>query len=203
MESIVLAGTDGAPAQPPEARRVRRGRRGLATATVSLRAPSPPPAPRRAMDPRAPRPAIQKTRILPCLPSLKTLCTTVSTVVRPAAYASIRSEFEAGWAEGIAVLNVTRARLRESAKNGVNIVRFAGAREDPTSESESEGHWQDHSAAFHSLEKVDRNDAEAFSIPVEFTSAVPILCFAGSKGLEDHPPGCGHSIAQTTWKNRT
>jgi hypothetical protein len=146
---------------------------------------------------------IPRTRILPCLPSLKTLCTTVSTVVRPAAYASIRSEFEAGWAEGIAVLNVTRARLRESAKNGVNIVRFAEAREDSSSESESEGWLKDHSAAFHSLEKVDRNDAEAFSIPVEFTSAVPILCFAGSKGLEDHPPGCGHSIAQTTWKDRT
>lgn len=192
LEALVPAGSEGASTQMPQGRKIRKGRRGLATSTISLRGPSPPRVPGSRVSAPNPPLSFPKTRILPCLPSLKTLSITLSPAVKAESYPSIQAEFEAGWAEGIAVLNATRARLRDSAKNGVNIVRFVGAREDSNSESDSE---VQSIAALQGLEKVDRNDLEAFSIPPEVTSAVPVLCFAGSKGIEDHPPGCGHWIA--------
>lgn len=209
MESIALAsqfeqlGLDGAPAHMP-ARRPRRGRRGLATATISLRAPSPP----RGIDAlrissAIERPAIQRTRLLPSLPSLQTLCTTLSSSIKPETYPSIRAEFEAGWSEGIAVLSVTRARMKESAKNGVNVVRFIdSSHSHSASERESEGSGLGAVyPAMHGLEKVDKNDDDAFAVPPEALASVPLLCFAGSKDVVDHAPGCGHSIARAIWRD--
>jgi hypothetical protein len=208
MESIALAsqiehlGLDGAPAHMPE-RRPRRGRRGLAVATISLRAPSPP----RGLNARLAtsvreRPAVQRTRLLPPLPSLHTLCTTLSPSIKPETYPSIRAEFEAGWAEGMAVLSVTRARLRESAKNGVSIVRFV---DSPLTQSASDSESEDDLGAvvpaMRGLERVRRYDDDAFAVPPEALASVPVLCFAGSKGAIDHSPGCGHSIAQVIWRD--
>ncbi|KAF6754355.1 hypothetical protein DFP72DRAFT_813073 [Ephemerocybe angulata] len=222
METIALAvqleqlALDGEAAQLPPPRRARRGRRGVAISTISLRAPSPPRgldalrariAKSSAGNQRGRNNAIQRTRLLPPLPSLRTLCTTVSASVKPESYPAIRSEFEAGWAEGIAVLAVTRARLRDSAKNGVStIVRFtedAPFHGTSSSGSGSESGTLDapYSNVMHGLEKVDKNDAEAFSMPAETAVSVPILCFAGPKGVVDHAPGCGHSVAQSIWRD--
>lgn len=214
VESFMLAsqlelmGLDDAPAQLPE-RRPRRGRRGIANSTISLRAPSPPRGvealrARIGNSGRTPA-AIQRTRVLPPLPSLKTFCTTISSNIKPEAYPAIRNEFEAGWAEGIAVLAVTRARLRDSAKNHIsNIVRFSdnpGESVSTDSESDSSSTKPFPLVPMNGLEKVHKDDVEAFGMPAEIVAGVPTVCFAGSSGVVDHAPGCGHAFAGTIWKD--
>ncbi|KAJ3509376.1 hypothetical protein NMY22_g16319 [Coprinellus aureogranulatus] len=143
-------------------------------------------------------------RVLPPLPSLQTFCTTLSPSIKPEMYSSIRAEFEAGWAEGIAVLSVARARMRESAKNGVNVVRFSQPSTlDRTSESDSEGGSGigTTSAAMYGLEKLDKKDDDAFTMPPGVLTSVPTICFAGPKNVVDHAPGCGHSIARAIWRD--
>jgi hypothetical protein len=107
--------------------RARRGRRGLATATISLREREP-----RTYGPTVPTPSpgmrpAAKVRVLPPLPTLRSLSTTLSPLVRADKYAMIRTEFEAGWAEGIAQLEVARARVRASAGNGVHVLEMSSA----------------------------------------------------------------------------
>ncbi|EAU92313.1 hypothetical protein CC1G_00532 [Coprinopsis cinerea okayama7 len=198
-----FSGSDSSPAAMPEqARRPRRGRRGLATATISIRDDPPNPGPSR---PPAglPREALPRFKILPPIPSLRTLCATTSSSVHPDAYETIRSEFEAGWAEGIAQLAVRRARLRESAKLGTKILRFS---EGDTVPEVNEWEWNGMLAyaASHGLELVDKADLEAFDTlgygsgdPKDIPT--PILCLAGGEESALHVPGCGHSVVADLW----
>jgi len=154
-----------------------------------------------------PRARFPKTRLLPPLPTLKTICVTVSPQISTDTHSSIRTEFEAGWSEGVAVLAVTRARLRESARHGVQIVRFAepGSEayysEDRSENEDGEGPRLMDLPMMQGLEKVSKHDIDAFAVPASTDLAAPVLCFAGPSDVIEHQPGCGHSVAQTIWRD--
>lgn len=187
---------DGGPAQlvstplrtePP---RPRAGRRGLAAATISIRDrpagnDEVVPTPR---DPGLPKPMIPKIRILPFVPGIRSLATTTVIETEPSHHAAIRAEFEAGWAEGIAQLEVTRARMRTSSRNGVRLLHFT---EDAQSVR---------TTGMEGLEAVDPDDDDAFAIS---NDTPPILCLAGPTRSEHHPPRCGHSVGWNIWHEPT
>lgn len=138
----------------PAIARARRGRRGLATATISLREREP-----RTYGPTVPTPSsgmrpAAKVRVLPPLPTLRSLSTTLSPLVRADKHAMIRTEFEAGWAEGMAQLEVARARVRASAGNGVHVLEMSSA-----------------------------NSEHGASIAEEVRAA-PVLCLVGAEAAE-------------------
>ncbi|KAH6917084.1 hypothetical protein BKA70DRAFT_322014 [Coprinopsis sp. MPI-PUGE-AT-0042] len=199
----VPAGSDGSPAVVQDlARRPRRGRRGLSTPTISIRSRTPPPG-GRAPDPNLPssvrRQGMPKFRILPPVPSLRTLCSTVSSTVPQSSWSTIQDEFAAGWAEGIAQLAVKRGRMRESARVGTKVLRFKeGGEECDPPEGDITGLFTH--AAKHGLEVVSLTDMEAFDTlgtsggdPKDIPT--PVLCLAGR---EDgfHAENCGHSVVQ-------
>lgn len=157
----------------PASARARRGRRGLATATISLREREP-----RTYGPTVPTPSsgmrpAAKVRVLPPLPTLRSLSTTLSPLVRADKYAMIRTEFEAGWAEGIAQLEVARARVRASAGNGVHVLEMTSASAGAPEHGESRA----------------EEEREA-----------PVLCLVGA-GAAEHTAGCGHGVGQQIWKD--
>lgn len=156
------------------AKKPRRGRRGIATATISLRSSSPDAASSSRPSLSTRRFEIPKIRILPPLPTLTTLSMAASSI-KPDMYPVSITEFEAGWAEGIAQLAVTRARLRASARNGVRVVRFM---EDSESDSQDGGR-----EGLEGLEDVNKDDQAAFDMPVEIGDGrdvyrAPVLCLA-------------------------
>lgn len=156
------------------AKKPRRGRRGLATATISLRSSSPDAASSSRPSLSTRRFEIPKIRILPPLPTLTTLSMAASSI-KPDMYPVSITEFEAGWAEGIAQLAVTRARLRED-----------GGRE-----------------GLEGLEDVNKDDQAAFDMPVEIGDGrdvyrAPVLCLAGDAEV-GHSEGCGHAVASRIW----
>lgn len=194
IESHETVGSDIEPAQMvdlperTEPRRSRPGRRGLATATMSLRdhsaeSSSQSSSPRNHDD-NTPKPVIPKTRILPFVPCLETLATTPSMDIDSSRRSAIQAEFEAGWGEGIAQLAVTRARMRTSARNGVRLLRFA---EDSEMQS----------GPVHGMKglvDVDSLDEDTFTVPL---NAAPKLCLTGCG--DEHVAGCGHTIARNIW----
>ena len=163
-------------------RRVKRGRKGLATSTISFRTPSTNLATSSTLSfPRPVKKGVPKIRILPPLPCLLSLSVTVPTVIKADNYPVILAEFEAGWAEGIAQLAVTRARMRTSAGNGVRVMRLVGREEDE--EEVMEG--------FDGLEYIDPDDLDAFETDSRLQA--PVLCFAGAD-RDGHVSNCGHVI---------
>ncbi len=177
------------------ARRVKRGRRGLATATISLR-DSAPPAPSSSLSVSAtpvnntPIKKAAKIRILPSEPTLKTLSVTISPSVNPDKYPMIRAEFDAGWAEGVALLAVTKARLRSSAKHGFRVMRTCSAIDN---ELEGQDSWLE------DIEDIDADDDAAFGAPEN--APLPILCFAGASRSMNHEENCGHSVGWDLMKD--
>lgn len=157
----------------------------------------------------------EKVRVLPSLPSLVSLCTTLPSVVGEDDQLEIRDQFEEGWAEGVKQLEATRARLRTSAANGVRVMRFA-VHSDPQStkfdSSDSEESDRDSTGGsqaspgkseakdgLQGLVDVDRTDPDAFGTYAEGTTSLqaPILCFGGPGRDGQHVHNCGHSVA---WK---
>ncbi|KAF8913217.1 hypothetical protein CPB84DRAFT_529505 [Gymnopilus junonius] len=170
IESRKNARNAPAPTDNPErnvARRAKPGRKGLATAAISLRgasyeaplpipgkpsqtkkfkkekegpnrAPLPIPGiPKRSKKEKMPS-SYSKVRILPSLPTLLSLSLVLPSATEPARHPMIRAEFQEGWAEGVAQLTITRARLRTSAGNGYRIMRVSVA-SDNGNLSASEG----------------------------------------------------------------
>lgn len=187
----------------------RKGRRGVSTATISLRdkpvtrtnAASliniPAPGPSVPID-------IPKIRILPPPPSLRSFSTTTSSLVKLDKHPVIREEWERGWAAGIAQLVATRARMFRSLKNGVRIVRFTDDLDDEHLEDLSgdglsglvevdEGYegW-DLSVESHGEE----SDARGYAL-----GQAPVLCLAGTRQqVLEHEPGCGHEASVGIWE---
>ncbi|KIK94103.1 hypothetical protein PAXRUDRAFT_12240 [Paxillus rubicundulus Ve08.2h10] len=164
----------------PTPRRVRRGRRGLATATVSLR-DSPP---------RETAPVVHTGVVVPkvrVVPSSPTLCS-FSTTTHREKHDAIRAEFERGWDEGLTQLTTIRSRLYQSWKNGVRMVRIAG---DSGMEEGFEG-----------LENVD--DESAFygrGSGTDNTWTPPVLCLAGANPGAQHLEGCAHAVVRCIWQD--
>lgn len=168
-------------------RRAKRGRKGLASATISLRDPGPDPLPssRGVSVIQTSLQRATKIRILPSEPTLETLCITLSPWIKVEKHEMIRAEFDSGWAEGVALLEVTKARLQGSAKNGYRVMRPT-----PTTSNrvEEQDDWLEE--GLEGLEDVDVDESESSSA----TLRPPILCFAGPGRNIHHEGNCGHSV---------
>ncbi|KAH9937351.1 uncharacterized protein B0H18DRAFT_970186 [Fomitopsis serialis] len=175
--------------QAPAPPRARRGRRGLATATISLR-DSPPKDPvvlpklPAGAPPGAPPPN-QRIRILPSLPALRSLATTPPASVGPDKHDTIRAEFARGWGRA--------SRSCTSWGNGVRIVRF-----DPDYEADEEdGDGEDGLAGL-----MDVEDERAFVIKtkaVDGSGEDKAEMLGVDDGREGHMEGCGHQLGWDVW----
>ncbi|KAJ6523604.1 hypothetical protein B0H19DRAFT_1201549 [Mycena capillaripes] len=164
-------------------RRPRRGRRGVSTATISLRK-SPPRDSRvvGVIDTPAAT-AMRKIRLYPASPSLCSFATTLPPSVPPEKHAEIREQFEKGWFEGLSQLIEVRSRLYQSYRLGSTIMKFVDVDESDGSDEGLDGlvevtSWED--------------DVEI---------KAPVLCLVGPGKSEAHEPGCAHSVAWTVWKD--
>ncbi|EPQ60300.1 hypothetical protein GLOTRDRAFT_19570, partial [Gloeophyllum trabeum ATCC 11539] len=169
---------------PGHARAPKRGRKGLATATISLRerdeASAAGPS---TILPAEAKVKVPKIRILPRPPTLLSLATTVRHDDK---HDVIRAEYERGWAEGVAQLAATTARLRTSFANRVRMMKFA---EDADGVLREEG--------MAGLEDVEVEDFE-MSVQGEGVKC-PVLCLAGPGRGGGHVPGCGHQAGWDVW----
>ena len=196
MESRVIPDTtdDGSTGSIRPARKAKPGRKGLSTATISFRSPSTNPvtllestlplAKEKDTVAAKSKEVISKIRILPPLPCLLSLSVTVPATIKTDDYPIIRGEFETGWAEGIAQLTVTRARMRTSAGNRVRVMRLVCQRGSEESDEEEEG--------LEGLVDIDPDDLDAFG--TDSGLQAPVLCFSGLQREGEHPSNCGHVI---------
>ncbi|KAF8510004.1 hypothetical protein BU17DRAFT_77768 [Hysterangium stoloniferum] len=201
-------GANGAIPPHVQGVRPRRGRRGLASATISLRErpdgalPNPPgpPAGQGVSMLKA-----AKIRIVPSPPQLKSLCATMPRPLGPAPEdqsqheADARFEFAKGWMEGFGQIRSIWTRLQQSQSNGVRVFRFGRNNEEI---SEEEG-------VLAGLIEVALPRQDSFwdeLVSVE----TPVLCFAGAREEEligsvydwtNHVEGCGHRIAWDAWED--
>ncbi|KAG2159619.1 uncharacterized protein EDB93DRAFT_1244411 [Suillus bovinus] len=167
----------------PAARRIRPGRRGLATATISLRE-----------EPTASEPdiihvpvgiVIPKVRVVPSPPVLLSLCTSASFITN-VQHQTIREEFERGWHEGLAQLAAVKSRLYGSWKNGIRMMRI-------TADASGSG--------FDGLETIEGDNAFYSEQDSNANLATPALCLAGSGISGKHVENCGHNIAWNVWND--
>jgi len=188
---------------PNQERRAKRGRKGLATATISLREPRPVATlsssrtPSQLLTSQTSLQRAARIRILPSPPTLETLSITVTPWVNPDNFSILRAEFEAGWAEGLALLAVTKARLRSSARNGCRVMRFS-----PTFTLEpSQDEWLEE--GLEGLQNIDPADAIAFGTSSQNNAQIspPVLCFAGHGKGPYHEVHCGHSVGWEVMKD--
>ncbi|OSX66908.1 hypothetical protein POSPLADRAFT_1051073 [Postia placenta MAD-698-R-SB12] len=191
-----LAGNAPAP-EPAQVRqrRPRRGRRGLATATISLRNSPPrdpvpiPAIPPGQLPPGATVGQIPRIRVLPSKPSVVSFTATAPVLFGPDKHEAIRAEFERGWAEGIALLHAVFRRIKASWDNGMRVMKF----DDDVVDSE---------VGFAGL--VDVDDAEDFELETieldeRAPSQCPVLCLAGPRRNKHHVLGCGHEVVWDVW----
>ncbi|KAF8495086.1 hypothetical protein JB92DRAFT_2796477 [Gautieria morchelliformis] len=186
----------------------RRGRKGLATATISLRdrdsAPSPIASasipPPHAYSPQKPT----KIRIRPSPPRLLSLCVKLSLpsgqhsaeIVRTHE-ANALSDFSRGWSEGLEQLRSIWNRLRQSQSNGIKVFLF---------DIDGQNAVQGTNDLFHGLVEMSGSNNELWD---ELdTLEPPVLCFSGPRGEDysgnewsGHPDGCGHRISEDIWND--
>ncbi|KAI0066508.1 hypothetical protein BV25DRAFT_1392841 [Artomyces pyxidatus] len=169
----------------------RGGRRGVSTATVSLRA-SPP----KKSKPLPGGKAALKARILPPGPTVRSIAMMPSAHVLPSAHQAIREEFERGWSEGLATLTSVRRRLRASCVNGMRMMRFATLDDDEFATTED---------AYDGLIEVgvDADELRDLSADMD-VGRCPVLCLAGPGEREGyvHADGCGHATGWEVWQDK-
>lgn len=161
----------------PIARPIRPGRRGLATATISLRE-----APTASESDIVPVPAgivVPKIRVVPSPPTLLSLSTSSSNI-SDTQHQAIRDDFEKGWNEGLAQFAAVKSRLYQSWRNGVRMMRMT---------ADADGHGLD------GLEAIEVENA--FHSHPELD--VPVLCLAGPGTSGKHVEGCSHKFAWDVW----
>lgn len=159
----------GAPTQ-----RGKKGRKGLSTATISLRHI---PIEGHATSTQfastsfpAPPLHVQTIRILPILPTISSIC--LKSPRQSTAVA--REEFAAGWKEGIAQVSALRQRLwLANLRHGIWVMTYE--------------HNQEKEQALVGLVRVQ--EQEDFRSPVDCPP--PLLCFME----EETHVGCGHAAA--------
>ncbi|KAF8336840.1 uncharacterized protein EI90DRAFT_3043804 [Cantharellus anzutake] len=162
-------------------RRARRGRRGLAAATFSIRARSPPRQPSSqavssqltSSDAQILRTgSIEKIRILPQLSTLESFSTTLSPKPDSIKRDEWQDEFASGWLSGVATISAVWSRLQGSFRAGnVRLMRFdesyvpIGLRVDESP------------AGTAGLLDVETIDEEFW----EWKSSVPTICFGTNR----------------------
>ncbi|KAJ6623070.1 hypothetical protein B0H10DRAFT_1787091 [Mycena sp. CBHHK59/15] len=172
-----------APVAPSE-RRGKRGRRGLSTATISLRA-SPPRESRVVGVVDTPTSnAMRKIRIYPASPALCSLATTLPPSIPLDKHDEIQQQFAKGWYEGLAQLGEVRSRLFQSSRLGSKLMRFALIEDEEFTESED-----GLDGLVEVTEWEDKVDIKA-----------PVLCLVGPGKSETHEADCAHSVAWEVWK---
>ena len=185
--------------------KAKRGRKGLATATISLRAREPERT-EGASDVTIPRARIplrdERVRILPAPPALRSVAAGLPGGGTPEAREAARAEFERGWAEGVAQIVRSRLLSLTSFRNGIaRVVRFAD-RGEPEWEEEGQ-HGEQGLAGL-----VDVRQEAAFELDLvggreEGGGAreCPLLCLAGPGRDEEHVEGCGHRLGWSIFKD--
>ncbi|TRM61558.1 hypothetical protein BD626DRAFT_631670 [Schizophyllum amplum] len=172
-------------------RKGKRGRRGLATATLSLRDKEEKVVPAGFQLPKELRSLVPKVRILPALPQLLSIATSSSTghEIPPAKQQTFAAQFQLGWNEGVAQIEAVRVRMKRSSTLGYRILRHNFEEQEDLEEHEVD-------EGFNGLEDADEAD---FSL--DRNMPTPVVCLAGKAPLEKHPPGCGHFVEQDVWKD--
>lgn len=200
--------------------KAKRGRKGLATATISLRASTPPLTPGPSSTAGRSKPAARiklsappKIQIVPPFPTLISLSLYPTTVTNPITRETrdlVMAEFTKGWRDGMRVFWERRGRLgasfvrasQEALKNNaggtkVRFLKFKEAHDEDGEDGDFEG-----------LEDVKPNDPGMFSEPVNEDGSprltdIPVLCIGGlDQDNESHRNGCGHSVSRGIWANQ-
>ncbi|KAI0027962.1 hypothetical protein K488DRAFT_90257 [Vararia minispora EC-137] len=184
------------PRLPQREKKAKKGRKGLATATVSLREKPEPSASTSTALPvvqegdGGPLPEIlERVRVVPPAPTLRALAVTPSAHIPASSHVAIVDEFRRGWAEGMTTLAAIRARLRVSAKQGnlktkIRVMRFARPGEEGLE------------APLDGLLDASEWDVEESANAV---TGVPVLCLAGPRRDGAHAEGCPHPIGWETF----
>lgn len=188
-------------------KKARRGRKGLATATISLRAPEPERVlqPSRDIPPARIPKRDQRIRVLPPAPVLCSLATSFPSALTTGVYEEVKEAFERGWAVGIARLQAIRLRHLTSWRNGVSrVVRFADRGSAEWEEEEEYG--EEGLIGF-----VDVTEENAFMLNVVGEDqtegsagtghSCPLLCVAGPERDAAHVDGCGHRAGWDIYKD--
>ncbi|CCA69983.1 hypothetical protein PIIN_03923 [Serendipita indica DSM 11827] len=136
---------------------------------------------------------LQKARILPAIPALRSLCLTLH---RGATFNLHQQhlwqeEFSRGWKEGCHVVFGARKRLYTSLKNGLVYLYHAVHPDDHDDEPREQSIHEVDMPELDGLQAVTSQGLEGESDGLN-ESIVPILCFGAMKGSE-HSEGCGHS----------
>ncbi|KAI0784967.1 hypothetical protein C8Q75DRAFT_809518 [Abortiporus biennis] len=175
-------------------KKVKKGRKGLSTPTISLRestqTDTPGPTPSASINPAE----IPRIRILPPLPSIRTFCTNTPGENSIERQNIIKADFELGWAEGIAQLVSKRSLIKASWKNGTGMKVMFFAEDFDEEELEEIG-------AEIGLAGLDFvSDEKMFDMGN--SDICPVLCLAGvgRKDVE-HSEGCGHSFGWKAWND--
>lgn len=166
--------------------KVKKGRRGLATATISIKAPeqasSSGSTSSRAREMiHSDDPLPEKIRILPPVPTLKTLCISI----RNPHTTDILSAFDAGWEAGLDTLTNQRKLILTTFRNMLphvvkptRVVKFDEAAET----------WES-LKGYVDVTMVDVWEEDTFRDACD----VPVLCLAGEGVEGEHAVGCGHA----------
>lgn len=200
-----------APAPPPKdpksesskTQRHKKGRRGLATATISLRDQPKKdvgPSPQAGPSSNAFVPPVDRLRIIPPDLPLKFIAITAPMVaVTHEHFAEnsikVQTELERGWADGMRTLGLIRQRVRAAYLNGSPVYRFVDPEHIRYEEEEPEEESPEREL-FRNLERAESSDTFDWTPP-----ACPAICFAGPAKSEHHPDGCPHSLGWGIWRD--
>lgn len=180
----------------------KKGRKGLATATISLRKPSgqassskaaPTVRPSKFLPSTEPQP--EKIRVIPPLPVIRSLAIT-APMLSPEKpdfqtnYAKVVTEFERGWSRGMHKILSMRAQMTSSWRNKTSVYKM---NEEQLSVDDDEDTRAD---IMYGLEPVRSADDFLFTPP-----PCPLLCVVGPGKSQSHPEGCPHTAAWDAWKD--
>ncbi|KAK7063861.1 F-box domain-containing protein [Favolaschia claudopus] len=174
---------------PTQERRPRKGRRGVSTATISLRA-SPPRDSRVVGVINTPAAAaMRKIRLYPAAPILRSFATTLPPSVTPDKHAEIREQFEKGWLDGLRQLQDLRARLYQSYRLGTTIMKFGDPEESIGTDEGLDGlvevdDWEENLI----LKSASDSSSSAWRMPVQKVASYIRFRTQGQGQTNKRPP---------------
>lgn len=177
---------------PAPAARGRRGRRGLAAATISLRDPRPADATSGPSSSRTSNndPSIRRIRVVPSPPTLRTFSTAFAGPSNPAAQQRLdwSRAFINGFMDGCRTLNAIWKRMQDSAT--VRVMRFTDTDPEPF---QVDG--DDIPAVFRGV-----TDIAVAGHWIGWEPTEPVICFGTERAIDRHiidNDGTGRSLADS------
>ncbi|EUC57339.1 hypothetical protein RSOL_218970 [Rhizoctonia solani AG-3 Rhs1AP] len=167
-----------APLAPAHAPRARRGRRGLAAATVSLRDSRPAPNTPTSSSPATRDPTIRRIRVVPSPPTLETFSTAYAGPSNPSVQqrSDWSQAFVKGFRDGCNTLGKIWQRMQDSAT--VRVMRFTETDTEPFLDDD------DAPAVFRGVA-----DIAIDGHWIGWEPTVPVICFGSERaaiGLNKH-----------------